>query len=41
MTYFHPEDFRAEKVKGRVAQILHFAQEINQAQVEEVISCQI
>ena len=39
MTYFHPEDFKTEKVKERVAQILNFSQEINQTQVEEVISC--
>ena len=38
MTYFHPEDFKTEKVKERVAQILNFSQEINQTQVEEVIS---
>lgn len=39
MTYFHPEDFKTEKVKERVAQILNFSQEINQTQVEEVIPC--
>jgi len=41
MTYFHPEDFKTEKVKERVAQILNFAQEINQTQVEEEITCGI
>ena len=34
MTYFHPEDFKTEKVKSRVAQILNFSQEVNQTQVE-------
>jgi len=34
MTYFHPEDFKSERVKERVAQILNFAQEINQTQVD-------
>ena len=37
MTYFHPEDFKTEQVKERVAQILNFAQEMNQTQVEQEI----
>ena len=37
MTYFQPEDFKTEQVKERVAQILNFAQEMNQTQVEQEI----
>merc|ERR1719370_2699567 len=38
MTYFHPEDFKTEQVKERVAQILNFAQEMNQTQATKKVA---
>jgi hypothetical protein len=33
MTYVEPSDFKPENVRRRIAQILNFAQQVNQAQV--------